>query len=413
MTRRPWFPALLLVTGVGPFGLDTYLAALSSLAGSLHTGATGAQLTVTTYIVGLAVGQLAGGPVSDSTGRRPVLLASSAAFTVLSLVCAVLSNAPVFIAARFVQGLVAGAGVACGRAVLSDGFRGSAGDTKFGTLAAVNLLSPVVAPAVGTLFLGVGGWRAVFVFMGVLGLLMTLAIAFGVPESLPPAERHAGGLTATLVRMADLGRDFGFLRHVIIACLATASFFTYIGGSSYALQTVYDLDSRGYAAVFTVNAVFMVVGSVAFRLLVGRVGPTRLRTAGLVVGVLSTSGLLAGVLAIHQHPGTLALPWVCLSGVTFAMGLMIPAAMTLAQTAGDRARGTASALQGGGMFLVGSLSTPLVGILGYTSVVPMAAAMAVLMAAAALAAVLTRSAGSRAGGVQLETATANPTESHS
>ena len=387
---RLWFPALLLITGVGPFGLDTYLPALSSLGTSLHTGATGAQLTVTAYIVGLAVGQLTAGPISDSTGRRAVMLWSAVAFTLLSFACVVISTSWLFIAARLLQGCVAGAGVACGRAVLSDTYRGAAGDRRFGTLSAVNLLGPVVAPVIGAGLISVGGWRSTFVFMGALGVLVTVMAFFGVPESLPAGDRHAGGPVATWARMVDLVGDAVFRRHVLIACLATAGFFVYIGGSSYALQTVYALDHSRYAAVFTVNAIAMVIGSVTFRTLVGRWGPAALRVVGLVVAVTATVLLLVLCLVVHQQPGTLLGPWVLLSCVTFAMGLMNPAAMTLAQAAGDRARGTAAALQGGSMFLVGAAATPLVGILGYTSLIPMAAAMAALMATAGVVALATR-----------------------
>lgn len=379
---RLWFPALLLITGVGPFGLDTYLPALSSLGASLHTGATGAQLTVTAYIVGLAVGQLTAGPISDSTGRRAVLLLSAVAFTLLSFACVVIPSSSLFIAARLLQGCVAGAGVACGRAVLSDTYRGAAGDRRFGTLSAVNLLGPVVAPLIGAGLISIGGWRSTFVFMGALGVLVTVMAFLAVPESLPTRDRHAGGPAATWARMADLGRDPVFRRHVVIACLATAGFFVYIGGSSYALQSVYHLDHNRYALVFTVNAVAMVSGSVTFRTLVGRWGPAALRAVGLVAAVTATVGLLVVVLVVQQQPGTLLVPWVLLSCVTFAMGLMNPAAMTLAQAAGDRARGTAAALQGGSMFLVGAAATPLVGIFGYTTLVPLAAGMAVLMSSA-------------------------------
>jgi DHA1 family bicyclomycin/chloramphenicol resistance-like MFS transporter len=403
--RAPSFGALALITGIGPLALDTYLAALPAMQRSLHSSAAVAQLTVTAYIIGLALGQLLAGPLSDGAGRRPYLLAGTVAFTVVSAACAVAPNGPVLVVLRLVQGTVAGAGVACGRAVVSDYYRGDAAATRFGTLASINLIGPVLAPVVGSVILAMGSWRTVFFVLVGVGSLMVLAVAAGIPETLPPADRHPGGVRATGPRMADLLRDWMFMRHVVIGCLATAGFFTYIGGSSFVLQEVYRISETGYAAVFAVNALAMVVASVVFRLSVVRSGAARLRAIGLSLACTGAVGLLVVALA---GPGTIhsIVPaWVLLSCVTAGMGLIIPATTTLSQAAGIRSRGTAAALQGGGSMLVGALATPLTGLFRYDTLIPMAALMSAGMIASATMLIASRSrrhSGSGAAGQQRE-----------
>ena len=383
--RRPVFAALVVVTGVGPLALDTYLPALPAMQRSLHTSAALIQLTVTMYIVGLALGQLLAGPVSDGLGRRRPLLVSTAGFVVAGVVCATAVDARVLVAARLLHGLLAGAGVAVGRAVVSDGVQGQEAARRFGTLSSITLLAPVVAPAIGAGILSFSDWRGVFWFVTGLGVVMFAAVWFGVPETLPVWDRRGSGVGATGRRMADLIGDWAFMQNVVVQCLATASFFTYIGGSSFVLETVYGIGQGRYATVFTVNAIAMICGSLTFRFLVSRYGPVVMRSIGLSLGMVATSGLILVALLGRQSVPSLAVPWALFSVLTFGMGMIGPSSMTLAQAAGRRARGTASALQGGSAFLAGACVTPLTGLLGYDSLLPMAALMVSLMACAFVA----------------------------
>jgi MFS transporter, DHA1 family, multidrug resistance protein len=383
--RAPSFFALVLVTGISPLATDTYIASLPAVQRTLHTSAGTAQLTVTAFIVGLAAGQLIFGPVSDGIGRRRILLASSALFALLSLACAVAPNVAVLLTARALQGLAGGCGVAVGRAVISDRYHGMDAARKYGTLAAVTLLAPVVAPALGGLILLVGDWRAIFGFLTAVGAVMTLAVLRGVPETLPPAARHAPSATANLRRMAGLLRRPSFRTPVVVQCLATAGFFTYIGGSSFVLQTDLGISESNYTVLFASNAAGMAVASVLFRVAVARVGAVRLRRIGLAVSTASITAL-AGY-AMLGSPALLPPTWVLLAGTVAGMGLCIPATTALAQEAGRDAGGTASALQGGLTFTVGAAATPLTGLVHAESVGGMADLMSLffLLSVAALA----------------------------
>ena len=375
--------ALVLVTGVGPLATDMYLAALPELQRSLDTSAAVAQLTLTAFLIGMAAGQITLGPLSDGRGRRGLLLGGTSAFAIASLICVIAPSGPLLVVARLVQGLAGGCGMAVGRAVVGDRYQGDEAAKRYGTLAAITFLGPVVAPAVGGAILTVGTWRTVFAVLTGVGVLMVLAVWFVLPESLAVEQRHGGGLRDTGARMIDLLSDWSFMKHVAIQCLATAGFFTYIGGSSFVLQTVYGISPEKYSVVFATNATAMVVSSLIFRRVVARFGAVRLRSTGLGLSAVATLTLVgAGVVERQDVLPPLALPWALLCCVTFGMGLVIPASTVLGQRAGDRARGTASAVLGGLSFFVGALMTPLTGVIGYTSLLPLALLMAGFFAAA-------------------------------
>jgi DHA1 family bicyclomycin/chloramphenicol resistance-like MFS transporter len=307
-----------------------------------------------------------------------MLIGAATAFTVLSVVCAVAPNGPVLVAARLLQGIAAGCGLAVGRAVVTDTYRGERAAAKFGAISSVTFLGPVLAPALGGLILAHGTWRTVFAVLTVFGLGMLVAVVAGIPETLRPDLRQPAGLRGMGARIGDLLRDWSFMRHIALQCLATAGFFTYIGGSSFVLQSVYHVSPSRYSVIFATNAAAMALSALVFRSIVGRFGAARLRVVGVCASTAAAVGLLGAALATAP----LAVVWPLLCVVVGGMGLTFPATTALAQEAGRRSAGSASALQGGLSFLVGGLITPLTGIVGYDSLLPMALAMTVFFLAA-------------------------------
>ena len=371
-SRRPWLVALVLVTGVGPLATDTYIAALPQVRSTLGTTATVAQLTMTFFIAGMAVGQLLSGPVSDSRGRRSMILASSATFALASLLCAISPTGLLLVAGRAAQGLVAGVGVSVGRAVVSDRYVGARAAAAYGTLASASLVGPVVAPAVGGVLLTVGDWRTIFLSLGVVGVVMTTLAFLGIPETLPVERRQASGLREVADRMRDLMTDRVFVAPVVVQCLVVAGFFVYIGGSSIVLQTQLGISEREYTALFATSALAMVLASIAFRLLVVRTGAAVLRRAAMTVATLGGVALLAACLLAPDHVPPLPLVWAPLAVMLGGLGMFLPASMSITQAAGRRSAGTAAALGGGIPFFSGALTTPLTGLLGSQTVLTMA-----------------------------------------
>lgn len=394
--RPPSMAILMLLIGIPPFATDTYLAAMPAMGASLDASPATVQLTLTGFLLGVAVGQLVLGPISDGLGRKPFLLVGSAAFVVLSGLAAVAPNGAVLVTVRILQGLAAAAGIVCGRAVITDYFPPDRATRRFAIVISAGLVGPVVAPMLGGLILSVGTWRTVFLFLGALGAVMLAGVVFRIPESLPPQRRHPRNLGASLTRMSELLRDRLFRGHLVTSCLAMAGFFTYIAGSSFVLQDVYAISESTYTALFATNALAMVTASITFTALVKRIKATTLRTVGLGGTVTASAALLA--VGLLRVPGLLW-AWAALCVLTAGMGLVLPASIALVQNAGRRYAGTASALQGGAQMLCGALISPLTGLIGTSSLVGMATVMAGFMLASAVAARFLARPGGGAGQV--------------
>jgi DHA1 family bicyclomycin/chloramphenicol resistance-like MFS transporter len=383
---RPSFIALVLITGTSALSTDTYIAALPEVQRSLGTSSPVAQLTMTTCIAGMAVGQLITGPISDARGRRALIVLATVAFTAMSVLCAIAVTGWSLIIARGVQGIACGAGAAVGRAVVTDTYAGREAAAKFGTLSAIGLIAPVLGPAVGGVLLTFGDWRTIFWFLALVGVAMVLGAVLGLPETLPTGLRHPGGFTQLYLRARDLLSDRAFANPVLVQCMTTGGFFVYIGGSSFVLQQDVGITQHLYTIVFAVNAVAMMLSSVAFRLLVMRFDPFTLRRCAMVVQTIAVTALFGStMLSLYGRP-PLALIWICLCCMTLGLGTYLPANSSITQLAGRRAAGTASALGGGIPFLVGALMTPMTGLIGAQTVPAMATAMFVFFTLAAITA---------------------------
>ena len=332
VAKNPSLLALALVSGVSPFATDTYIAALPAVQDDLDTTASAAQLTMTAFLVGFAAGQLVCGPVSDATGRRRILIAFSAAFAVLSVVCAAAPSAALLITARALQGFAGGCGLAVGRAVISDRHTGADAAVRYGVLASIMLLAPVLAPAVGGVILLVGDWRTIFLFLAGLGVVMTAAVLIGIPETLPVDARSSAGLAETVRRMTALLHQRPFLGAVLVQCLAIAGFFTYIGGSSFVLQQDLGLSESEYSLLFVSNAAAMAAVSVVFTTTVRRVGLIRWRAIGLATSTAAAVALAVYAIAVDEVQ--LAPVWVLLAITVAGMGASIPASIAIAQELG-------------------------------------------------------------------------------
>ncbi|WP_435820854.1 multidrug effflux MFS transporter [Micromonospora chersina] len=371
------------LTAIGPLSLDMYLPAFPAMTRDLGADQAGIQLSLTTCLIGLAVGQFVTGPLSDRWGRRRPVLIGVVAYTVLALACAAAPSAPVLAAARFAQGLAGGMGVVVARAVVRDLYSGRDAAKYFSRLTLVFGVAPVAAPSVGSLVLRVGDWRAVFLTLAAIGLLLSVAVARRLPETLPAERRSTGGLGATARTMRSLAADRVYLGYALTQGFAFAGLFAYISGSSFVFQDVFGVSAVAFSLVFGLNALALVATGQANARLLDRFSPRRLLVTALVVGGVAASGVLTGALA-----GSLAVVGVTLFAFVGSLGMVTPNSTALALDAHARHAGTAAALMGGVQSVVGALAAPLVGLGGEGSAVPMAVVLAAA-AALSLTAVLT------------------------
>jgi DHA1 family bicyclomycin/chloramphenicol resistance-like MFS transporter len=365
----------------GPISLDLYLPSLPELATDLGTSTSSAQLTITACLLGLAVGQLVAGPLSDQFGRRRPLLIGLVGYLVTSLACAFAPTIELLIVLRLLQGLAGAAGLVIARAVARDLYAGRELLIFFTRLILVSGLAPVVAPLVGGQLARVMDWRGIFGVLAGFGLVLVIAGLVGVPESLPPERRTAGGLRANLAGFGELLRDRLFLGAAFASGLAGAAMFAYIAGATFVLQRIYGMSPQGFSYVFGVNALGIVVMSQLGARLARSWTEVRVLGLGLSLNLLGALGVLVSVLAgLGLVPLLIAL-WVMVSPV----GLVFPTATTLALADYPHQAGRASSLLGLGQYIAGALVAPLVGLGGEDTAVPLGL---VVVAVSLLASVL-------------------------
>lgn len=387
-TRTRLLPTLLLLLTVfGPISMDLYLPALPALTSELGAATSVAQLTVTACLVGLAVGQLVAGPLSDRFGRRGILLVGIAAYIATSALCAMSPTIELLIAARFVQGLAGGVGIVIAQAAGRDVYSGGALIRFYGRLTVVGGLAAIVGPLLGGVLIAVTDWRGLFAFLALIGAGILVITLQTFPETLPVAHRTQGGWTRTMRDYRTLVTDAAFLGAVLNQGFLYAALFAYLAGATFVLQDIYGLTPLGYALAFGLNSAgFMVFGWLAGRL-AERWSLRGTLVAGIMVAGLGAAGLLASGLA--------AMPlWVVIVSLfALAVGVAItsPPATTLALADHPRMAGTASSLLGMVRFGFGGIAAPLVGVAGATSILPLGVVTVTAVALAAVAdVVLTR-----------------------
>ncbi|MBO4259969.1 multidrug effflux MFS transporter [Streptomyces griseorubiginosus] len=360
------------LTATPPLAMDMYLPSLPEVTHALHAPAATVQLTLTACLLGMALGQLVVGPMSDKWGRRRPLLTGLAVYVLATALCAFAPNVEVLVAFRLVQGLAGAAGIVIARAVVRDLYDGTAMARFFSTLMLISGVAPIVAPLIGGQILRVTDWRGVFVVLTVVGLLLGGLVWTRLPETLPRAERHAGGVGEALHSMRRLLADLPFTGFMLAGGFAFAALFAYISASPFVIQDIYGASPQTFSLLFGLNSVgLVIVGQINGKVLVGRVSLEKVMGVGLAVVIAAATALLlmsTGALgAVGLAPVAAAL-FVLMS----AMGVTLPNAQALALMRTRHSAGSASALLGTSSFLIGAVASPLVGIAGEHTAVPMA-----------------------------------------
>jgi MFS transporter, DHA1 family, multidrug resistance protein len=384
-TGRGLLVLLGALTGLTPFAVDAYLPALPSLTRDLGTTSSATQLTFAALLVGLAVGQLVAGPVSDRVGRRPPVLVGLVGFVAASVGCALAPDIAVLVGLRFLQGVAGAAAMVVARAVVRDLYQGADAARAFAALMLVMGAAPILAPVIGAQVLRVTSWRGVFVVLAALGAVLLVGSVLRLPETLPSERRHGGGLTATLGVFGRILRDPGFLSPALAGAGVLGAMFAYIAGSPFVLQDLYGLSPQAYSGVFAANAAVLIALSQVSGRLVRRTGPVRLLVAGAATSATGAAVLVlsavAGVGLVGVLPGLVL--------VVGAVGLAAPNATALALADHGRTAGAASALLGLLQYAVGATAAPITGLGGARSAVPLALTIAAASALALGAALVT------------------------
>lgn len=325
----------------GPLATDVYLPTLPRVGGELGASSGGVALTLTGSVVGLGVGQLLVGPLSDRFGRRRPLLVGLAVFAVASVWCAAAPTLGWLVLARLVQALGGSAGIVLSRAVARDLRSGRELVRLFAVLVGLSSLAPVVAPLLGAQLVRVTTWRGIFVVLAGIGVVLLLAAAAWVPETLPPSQRRPGG---ALQAYRHLLADRVFVLLVVSGALAFSVLFAYITASPFVLQDGLGLTAQQFSVVFAGNAVGLTVAT---------------QFSARVPLPASMGALLGGALLLVAGA---VQPWVAVAGffvIAVSFGLLVPAVTGRAMSTTAGPAGAAAALLGATQFVVGGLVAPV------------------------------------------------------
>lgn len=379
---------LAMLSALGPLSIDMYLASLPDIARTLDAPTASVQLTVSSYLIGFAVGQVIYGPLSDRHGRRPVLLAALAFYTAGALVCAATQSIDTLIAARFLQAIGGSGAIVISRAMVRDIHSGVHAGRELSLMGSISGFSPIVAPMFGGILQTAFGWRANFIAMSVAAVIALAVVGQLLPETLRKRVSEP-------ISLASLSRGYGlvlshlpFLAYLCILTVSYAGLFAWIAGGSFVLQGVYGLSAFAFGFTFASGSAGYFVGATLASRLVVRLGLDR--TMGLGVTALAAGGLImAGVVATQIH----AAIWLMV-GVAFyfaGLGLSMPQAMAGALTPFSERAGTASSLMGFTQQTVAAIVTAVVGaFLGGSSAWPVAGVVVAMGCLAFLLWALTR-----------------------
>ena len=370
---------LALLSAVAPLATDMYLPGFPSIAEELGAEASQVQLTLTSFLLGLALGQLLIGPLSDRYGRRRPLLLGTSVALLAGAASVFAPDVHTLIGLRFLQGLGGAAGIVIARAVIADRSQDPRASARlFQIMMMIGGLAPVLAPIIGTGIVSVSDWRGVFVALTLLSMLSLLGVYKVIEESLPPAKRTASGLAAQWTATRSVLSNRRYLGLILTTSLTFVVLFGYISASPFVLQDILGLSPFAYSIAFGTNAAGIIVSSAISAKLLDRYSPRRLASVGLASLL---GGSLLVLFAVQTQAGA-ALLLPALFVTVASLGLIMGNASALALAETPRSTGTASALMGAMQFTLGALASPLVGLAGQHSALPMAL---VMVAAAVLA----------------------------
>lgn len=379
---RVALPLLIALGGVsmlGPFSTDAFLPALPHMAGDLHATIAQLQLSLTGVTLGIAVGQLFAGPLSDGVGRRVPLLIGSAAMGAAALGAAFAPSLVVLVACCAALGLGASFGMVIGRAVISDLADGQAMTRAYAVLGTLIGLGPVLSPLFGVAVMALWGWRAVFVGLGVLAAGGFTLLATLVPESLPAGRRVAHPLRSLPRNAVTAFRSRAYVGGAIVIWFGFIAQFGYIAASAFLVQSVLGLSPFVYALTFGVNG----LGLIAAGLLTARLSVTWTPRAIIALG-LGAQGLGALIALVTTLTDTVTV-WTMLPALFLlaaSMGLVFAPATSVALTGLRHVAGTALAIIGAVQFVGAGIVSPLVALGGEEDPRPFAVIVGMAVAVA-------------------------------
>lgn len=343
-----------MLSAFGPFVTDMYLPSLPAMADYFSTHSSMVQLGLTTSMIGLALGQIFFGPLSDKYGRRSLLLASMGLFIISTVFCLFAPDIYTFVTLRLIQGIAGAGGIVISRSVATDKFSGKELAKMLAVIGAINGVAPVAAPIIGGLLTGSVGWKGIFVILLLIGVVLGIG-CIRFRESLPSEKRSKAGVVSTFRSFGVIVHNRRYMLYVLQFAFAQGILFAYIASSPFIVQQHYGFSPFAFSICFAVNAVAIGVAaalSVKFR---------RMET-GTLTGCIGMMALSILIMAALYSGCNFWVYEILMFALLFMMGLTFTSSTTLALDCERRYVGAAAALLGALGFAFGGIVSPLVGL---------------------------------------------------
>lgn len=348
------FVFLGMLTAFGPFVTDMYLPSLPAMQTYFSTGVSMVQMGLTFSMLGLALGQLVFGPLSDRFGRRPPLIASMLLFVVATLLCIFAPNIETFVGLRLLQGIAASGGIVISRSIATDKFKTKNLAKALAIIGAINGIAPIAAPVLGGMIVKSVGWQGIFVILLFIGCAL-LGCCLVFRESLSTQRRSSAKLKQIFSNFRKVLKNKKYLYYTLEQSFALAILFAYIASSPFIIQNHYGFSAFAFSLFFGVNAIAIAVGAAAAARFAS---PQK----AIKISVLGINICCLGLMLTMPFGVSIIVFEALLFGLSFMLGMSFTVATAVAMDSARSQAGTASALLGAFGFLFGSIVSPLVGL---------------------------------------------------
>ena len=364
-----------MLTAITPLATDLYLPALPIMPGELNTTASNIQMTIGIMTFGVALGQLFGGPISDTMGRKLPLIVGNLLCVISGIICAFAPSIEILLLGRFLQGLTGSVGVVIAKAIARDFASGQELTKLFALLMMVNGLAPVLAPLIGGQLLLFTTWRVIFVILALFSaILLVGSLLFH--ESLPKEKRVTGGVGVAVKNYITLIKDKPFLGQTLIQLSLRCVFFAYISGSSFVYQNIFQLSAQKFSYLFGINSCGIILASAISGRVSNVVTSRQILTFSL--WQLTIGSLLFLVSMIFEW--SLIPVTTILFFTVCTVSLFGSASFSMAMTNYGKMAGSASAILGFASMFAAGIVSPIVGLGGEHTGIPMGITMLVCAA---------------------------------
>jgi DHA1 family bicyclomycin/chloramphenicol resistance-like MFS transporter len=349
---------LALLTGIGPLSTDMYVPSLPDIGRALHASTEQVQLTISSYLLGFATGQIVYGPISDRFGRKPVMMVALVLYGIGSIICATTQSIEMLAAWRFVQALGGAGAIVLARAVVRDLYSGVRAGRELSLMGSIQALAPILAPVIGGLLQTVFGWRASFILLVIFAVTIGTATVRLLPETLQKPTPGPFSLASTGRMFASVLAHRSFVAHLGIVITTFVGLYAWVSGSSIVIQGMYGLSPLAFGATYAIGSSGYLLGTNIAVRVVMRHGLDRM--IGIGTAIMAAGGLMmAAVVAL----GLTNVIWL-VAGMTVyltGMGLSMPQTMAGAVTPFPDRAGTASSLLGFSQQSSASIAAAIIG----------------------------------------------------